>query len=42
MRTGLRERGEWALADGLRGRLLAIGIELRDTPEGTVWTRRGR
>jgi cyanophycinase-like exopeptidase len=39
LRAGLRERGEWALADGLRDRLLAIGIELRDTPEGTVWIR---
>jgi cyanophycinase-like exopeptidase len=40
MRASLRERGEWALADGLRDRLLAIGFELRDTPEGTVWLRR--
>jgi hypothetical protein len=40
IRAGLRERGEWALADGLRDRLLAIGFELRDTPEGTVWARR--
>jgi hypothetical protein len=39
LRSGLRERGEWALADGLRDRLLAIGIELRDTPEGTIWVR---
>jgi len=39
-RAGLRERGEWALADGLRDRLLAIGFELRDAPEGTVWIRR--
>jgi hypothetical protein len=41
IRASLRERGEWALADGLRDRLLAIGFELRDTPEGTVWARRG-
>jgi cyanophycinase-like exopeptidase len=40
IRAGLRERGEWALADGLRDRLQAIGFELRDTPEGTVWARR--
>ena len=39
LRSGLRERGEWALADGLRDRLTAIGIELRDTPEGTIWVR---
>jgi cysteinyl-tRNA synthetase len=41
LRNGLRERGEWALADGLRDRLVGIGIELRDTPEGTVWVRKG-
>jgi hypothetical protein len=39
IRAGLRERGEWALADGLRDRLLAIGFELRDTAQGTVWVR---
>jgi hypothetical protein len=37
LRASLRERGEWALADGLRDRLLAVGFELRDTPQGTVW-----
>ena len=41
IRASLRERGEWALADGLRDRLLAIGFELRDTSEGTIWARRG-
>jgi cysteinyl-tRNA synthetase len=40
LRASLRERGEWALADGLRDRLMAIGFDLRDTPEGTVWVRR--
>jgi hypothetical protein len=39
LRSSLRERGEWALADGLRDRLEAIGFQLRDTPEGTVWVR---
>jgi cyanophycinase-like exopeptidase len=39
IRASLRERGEWALADGLRDHLLGIGFELRDTPEGTVWVR---
>jgi len=39
LRAGLRERGEWALADGLRDRLRGIGIELRDTPQGTIWVR---
>jgi cyanophycinase-like exopeptidase len=42
LRSGLRERGEWALADGLRDRLLGVGFELRDTPEGTVWVRKGQ
>ena len=41
LRSSLRERGEWALADGLRDRLEAIGFQLRDTPEGTVWVRMG-
>ncbi len=41
LRNGLRERGEWALADGLRDRLQGIGIELRDTPKGTTWVRVG-
>ena len=40
LRASLRERGEWALADGLRDRLLAVGFELRDTPQGTVWIHR--
>jgi hypothetical protein len=39
LRAGMRERGEWALADGLRDRLLEIGFELRDTPQGTIWGR---
>jgi len=40
IRAALRERGEWALADGLRDRLSAIGFELRDSAHGTVWARR--
>jgi cyanophycinase-like exopeptidase len=41
LRSSLRERGEWALADGLRDRLLALGYEIRDAPEGSRWVRRG-
>lgn len=41
LRSGLRERNEWALADFLRDRLAALGIELRDTPNGTAWIRQG-
>jgi cyanophycinase-like exopeptidase len=37
----LRERAragrDWAAADLIRDRLLAAGIEVRDTPEGTDW-----
>lgn len=40
LRSGLRERNEWALADFLRDRLAALRIELRDTPDGTTWIRR--
>jgi hypothetical protein len=36
-RNGLRACQQWALADELRHRLLALGIEVRDTPQGTVW-----
>lgn len=32
-----RGRGDWALADDLRDRVAAAGIEVRDTPDGTVW-----
>jgi cysteinyl-tRNA synthetase len=27
----------WTLADTLRDRLTAAGIEVRDTPQGAVW-----
>lgn len=40
LRESLRKREEWGLADSLRDRLLALGIELRDTPNGTRWARR--
>ena len=37
LRAELRAAGAWQLADQLRDRLVAAGIELRDTPEGTIW-----
>jgi hypothetical protein len=42
LRQQAREQGSWALADTLRDRLTAAGIEVRDTPQGVVWllTRR--
>jgi len=38
-RAALRERKEYAQADQLRAALLAAGIELKDTPQGTDWAR---
>ena len=36
-RTHARLTQEWARADGLRGDLLALGVEVRDAREGTRW-----
>lgn len=36
-RAALRERRDFALADGLRDAAAAAGVELRDTPDGTTW-----
>ncbi|MGI9062326.1 MAG: hypothetical protein ACR2FQ_00690 [Pseudonocardiaceae bacterium] len=37
LRDRSRAEGSFALADTLRERLTAAGIEIRDAPEGTVW-----
>ncbi len=37
LRDHAREQGSWTLADTLRDRLTAAGIEVRDTPDGAVW-----
>jgi hypothetical protein len=37
LRRELRASKQWELADRLRDRLAAAGIEIRDTPTGTVW-----
>ena len=36
-RTGARDGGRYAEADGIRDRLAALGIEVRDSPEGSSW-----
>jgi len=36
-RTRARSGGDYAAADALRDQLVAAGIELRDSPEGTDW-----
>ena len=40
LRTELRAERAWQLADRLRDRLVAAGIELHDTPQGTTWSLR--
>jgi hypothetical protein len=37
VRQQARQQGSYALADTLRDRLLAAGVEVRDTPRGPVW-----
>jgi hypothetical protein len=36
-RLRAREARHWAAADAIRDRLLAAGVELHDTPDGTSW-----
>ncbi len=37
LREHAREQSSWTLADTVRDRLTAAGIEVRDTPQGVVW-----
>lgn len=37
LRDEARASRDWGTADSLRDRLLAAGVEIRDTPEGTAW-----
>ena len=41
LRTDLRGKGDYAGADAVRDGLVAIGVEVRDTPEGTEWVLGG-
>lgn len=38
-RETARAQKNWAESDKLRDELLAVGIQVKDTPEGTVWSR---
>jgi hypothetical protein len=41
-RTAARQERRWQEADRLRDRLVALGVEISDAPEGTSWQLRGR
>jgi cyanophycinase-like exopeptidase len=38
LRSSLRKGGNYAASDTIRDALAAIGVELRDSPDGTTWT----
>jgi cysteinyl-tRNA synthetase len=40
VRDELRQAKQFALADGIRSRLEALGVILEDSREGTVWKRK--
>ncbi len=42
LRADLRADRAWQIADKLRDHLVAAGIDLHDTPQGTTWTLRGQ
>ena len=37
-RAELRQAKQYAAADGIRNKLTALGVQLKDTPEGTTWS----
>ncbi|MGH4015479.1 MAG: CysS/YqeB C-terminal domain-containing protein [Pseudonocardiaceae bacterium] len=39
LRDRARAQRSWSVADDLRERLTTAGITVRDTPEGTIWSR---
>ncbi len=38
-RIEARTSKDWAAADAIRDELLAMGIAIKDGPEGTTWSR---
>ena len=38
-RTDAKAAKDWAAADGIRDELAAMGIAIKDGPDGTTWTR---
>ena len=36
-RSLARQNKDWARGDAIRDELLAMGVELKDGPEGTTW-----
>lgn len=41
LRTAARAAGRFAEADAVRDALVALGVEARDSPDGTTWVRHG-
>jgi len=39
-RAAARAAKDWAAADAVRDELAAMGVEIKDGPEGTTWTRK--
>ena len=39
-RNEARRRRDWPESDRLRDEMMALGVEVRDTPEGTVWKKK--
>lgn len=40
-RAAAREAGDYAAADRVRDELVALDVELRDSPDGTTWSLAG-
>lgn len=38
-RESARQDKDWGVSDNLRNRLLELGLEVSDTPNGTIWSR---